>query len=92
VTASDDGKLRLWDVGTRKLIGAPLPGSTTGGTVRFFPNGKQVLGVFPDGTGVVWNVDPAAWKAKACSVANRNLRPDEWKQFLGNRPYQDVCP
>lgn len=51
-----------------------------------------MLGVFPDGTGVVWNVDPAAWKAKACSVANRNLRPDEWKQFLGNRPYQDVCP
>jgi WD40 repeat protein len=27
VTLSDDGRLRLWDVATRKLIGAPLPAS-----------------------------------------------------------------
>jgi hypothetical protein len=74
------------------LIGVPLPGSSSGGVARFFPDGKHVLGVFPDGTGVVWNVDPAAWKAKACSVANRNLTRPEWKQFLGNRAYRDVCP
>ena len=73
VTVSDDGKLRLWDVATRKLIGAPLPGGNTGGWVSFFPDGKHVLGVFRSGTGIVWNVDPAAWKAKVCSVARRNL-------------------
>jgi WD40 repeat protein/DNA-binding SARP family transcriptional activator len=92
VTVSDDGKLRLWDVGTRKLIGAPLPGANIGGWVDFFPDGEHVLGVFESGTGVVWNVDPSAWKAKACSVARRNLTHAEWTEFLGGRSYRNVCP
>ena len=91
-TSTDDGNLRLWDVATRKLIGAPLHGSYTGGTVRFFPDGKHVLGVFGSGTGIVWNVDPAGWKAKACSVAGRNLTRAEWTDFLGRRSYRKVCP
>src|SRR5919204_58564 len=90
VTSNDDGKLRLWDVATRKLIGAPLTVSNTGGQVHFFPDGKQVLGVFASGTGVVWSVDPAAWKAKACSVARRNLTRTEWTEFLGRRSYRTV--
>jgi WD40 repeat protein len=91
VTANGDGQLRLWDVSTRKLIGscrAPTPG----GSVRFFPDGKHVLGVFGSGTGVVWSVDPATWKAKACSVANRELTRAEWAQFLPDRGYRSVCP
>ena len=93
VTLSDDGKLRLWDVATRKLIGAPLPGSTngSGGAVHFFPDGKHVLAVFHSGTGVVWNVDPAAWEAKACSIAHRNLTRAEWAESLGRRSYSNVC-
>jgi WD40 repeat protein len=89
---SDDGKLRLWDVATRTLLGAPLPGSDTGGSVHFFPDGKRVLGIFRSGTGIVWSVDPAAWKAKACRVANRSLTPTEWTEFLGRRSYRNVCP
>ena len=92
VTLSDDGKLRLWDVATRKLIGAALPASNTGGSVHFFPDGKHVLGVFGSGTGIVWSVDPAAWAAKACSIAHRNLTPGEWTEFLGHRQYHKVCP
>ena len=92
VTLSNDGKLRLWDPATRRLIGTPLQGSNTGGWVNFFPDGKHVLGVFQSGTGIVWNVDPAAWKAKACTVAGRNLTRAEWTEFLGGRSYHNVCP
>jgi len=92
VTLSVDGKLRLWDVATRKLIGAALPASNTGGSVHFFPDGKHVLGVFGSGTGIVWSVDPVAWAAKACSIAHRNLTPAEWTEFLGHRRYRNVCP
>jgi hypothetical protein len=90
----DDEKLRLWDVATHKLIGAPLPlpTSNTDGSVHYFPDGKQVLGVFTRGTGVLWSVDPAAWAAKACSIARRNLTPGEWTDFLGHRRYRKVCP
>jgi WD40 repeat protein/DNA-binding SARP family transcriptional activator len=92
VTLSDDGKLRLWDVATRKLIGAPLPVSNTGGSVHFFPDGKHVLGVFGSGAGIVWSVDPADWAAKACNIAHRNLTRAEWAEFLGHRRYANVCP
>jgi WD40 repeat protein/DNA-binding SARP family transcriptional activator len=92
VTLSDDGRLRLWDVATRKLIGAPLRVSNTRGTVHFLPDGKHVLGVFGSGAGIVWSVDPADWAAKACGIAHRNLTPTEWTEFLGNRPYRAVCP
>jgi WD40 repeat protein/DNA-binding SARP family transcriptional activator len=91
-TVGDDGKLRLWDVVTRKLIGAPLPGSTAGGSVHFFPDGKHVLGVFESGQAIIWNVDPLAWEARACSVARRNLSRAEWAEFLGHRGYRHVCP
>jgi WD40 repeat protein len=91
VTSSDDGRLRLWDVETQKLIGAPLPGSTTGGSAEFFPDGKHVLGVFESGTGVVWNVDPVAWKGYACRIANRNLTRAEWNDVLPGHPYRRVC-
>ena len=88
---SSDGKLRLWNVASRRLIGAPLPGSDRGGSVAFLADGTRVLGVFGSGTGVVWNVDPDAWEARACSVARRTLTPDEWRDFLPERPYGRVC-
>jgi WD40 repeat protein len=91
VTSSADGKLRLWDVVTRTLIGAPLAGGNTGGSVHFFPDGKHVLGVFGSGVAIVWNIDPAAWKTKACSVAHRSLTHAEWTEFLGRRSYRNVC-
>jgi WD40 repeat protein len=90
VTMSDDGNLRLWDVATHKLIGAPIPVSTGGGTAEFFPDGTHVLGDFGT-TGVIWNVDPAAWEAQACRIAHRELTRQEWSDFLGQRTYRPVC-
>jgi WD40 repeat protein len=92
MTTSTDGKIRLWDLATDKLIGAPLAGSDTGGWGTFFPNGKQLVAVFPSGTGVVWNVDPASWSTRACRVARRNLTRTEWHDFLPGLPYRKVCP
>jgi WD40 repeat protein len=92
MSTSGEGKLLLWDLASRKLIGAPLPGSNTDGYARFFPDGKHVLGVFDSGAAIVWNVDPAAWRARACRVAGRNLTRAEWAAFLGHRSYRSVCP
>jgi WD40 repeat protein len=92
VTTSSDGKLRLWDLGSRKLVGAPLPGADAAGWGTFFPDGKRVIAVFGSGTGIVWNVNPATWKRTACRVAHRNLTRAEWRNFLPERTYQRVCP
>jgi WD40 repeat protein len=92
VTVSGDGKLRLWDLASGRLIGSPLPGADTGGWGTSFLDGKRTIAVFGDGTGVIWNIDPASWKAQACRVANRNLTPAEWHDFLPQRSYRHVCP
>jgi WD40 repeat protein/DNA-binding SARP family transcriptional activator len=92
VTTSGDGKLRLWDVTSGHLIGAPLPGANTGGWGTSFPDGKHAISVFGDGTGVIWNLDPAAWRAQACRIANGNLTRAEWNDVLPGRAYGRVCP
>lgn len=33
---------------------------------------------------VLWELDPAEWKARACLVAGRNLTSDEWARYLPN--------
>jgi WD40 repeat protein/DNA-binding SARP family transcriptional activator len=91
MTTSSDGKIRLWNLATEKLIGTALPGSNGGGKGTFFPNGKRLIAVFPSGTGIIWNVDPASWNARACKVAGHNLSRTEWRSFLPNVPYRNVC-
>jgi WD40 repeat protein len=92
VTTSGDGNLRLWDVASGRLVGSPLGGADTGGWGTAFPDGQHAISVFFDGTGVVWNLDPAAWRAKACKIANRNLTPGEWHDLLPQRSHRSVCP
>jgi WD40 repeat protein len=92
MTMTGDGAIRLWNLSTEKLIGAPLPGADTGGRGTFFPNGKRLIAVFGSGTGVIWNVDSASWSGWACRVARRNLTSAEWHDFLPNLAYRKVCP
>ena len=91
ITASGDGKLRLWDVSQHKLIGEPLPGTSGGGSVEFFPDGRHVFGMWQSGTGIIWDIDPSDWAARACSVANRTLTRAEWKRFVPDAPYRAIC-
>jgi WD40 repeat protein len=92
MTTSADGRIRLWNLATEKVIGVPLPGSDRGGKGAFFPDGKRLIAVFPSGTGIIWNVDQASWNARACEVAGHNLSRAEWRSFLPGVPYREVCP
>jgi WD40 repeat protein len=91
-TTSGDGNFRLWDVASGKLIGEPLPGADTGGWGLYEPDGKHLIAVFSTGTGMVWNVDPRAWRRHACQIAHRALTVAEWRDLLPHRSYRPVCP
>jgi WD40 repeat protein len=88
---SNDGKLRLWDLTSGKLVGGPLAGVDGTGWGTYFPDGRHVVAAFDSGLGVVWDVDPSAWAAHACRVASRELTRDEWRDVLPERSYRHVC-
>jgi WD40 repeat protein len=37
------------------------------------------------------DVDAHSWMARACRMANRYLTLEEWRQYLGNAPYDPAC-
>ena len=42
---------------------------------------------------ILWDLDPAAWRVRACESAGRNLTKDEWQNFLPEgEPYHATCP
>jgi hypothetical protein len=36
-------------------------------------------------------MDPEAWLAHACEIANRDLTLEEWTTYFGAAPYQETC-
>jgi WD40 repeat protein len=93
VGADAAGNVLLWDVPTRSTIGDPFPGPLAGRTVAaaFTPDGRSVVVISDTGAGWVWNVDQSDWLTRACQVAGRSFTPQEWQQFLPDRPYHATC-
>ncbi len=44
-----------------------------------------------EGSVFSWDLDPRAWLATACRLAGRDLTEQEWRSYLGERPYEPVC-
>jgi WD40 repeat protein/DNA-binding SARP family transcriptional activator len=93
VGADAAGNVLLWDVPTRSTIGDAFPGPLAGRTVAasFTSDGRSVLVVSDTGAGWVWDVDQSDWLQRACAVAGRSFTPQEWQQFLPDRPYHATC-
>jgi WD40 repeat protein len=64
-TADTDGYVRLWDLATRKPVGAPLPADPGGSVneVAFSPDGRLLAAGYGDGDARLWN--PATGQAVA---------------------------
>lgn len=83
LVSGGDTQVRLWDLATRRSVGQPFEGHT-----------EPVLGVAMRGDGlvavssgadkrvIVWDLDLASWPARACRIANRDLRDDDWPRTL----------
>ena len=83
----------LWDAATSQQLGPRLTGHKAMVIgLAFSPDGKTLASVDVEGTIVLWDVDIESWKSRACRIANRNLSCEEWRQYLGDEPYQATCP
>jgi WD40 repeat protein len=85
-----DGGVRLVDVNSAQPIGNPIPTAATPSSGNFTHDGKTLIA---SGKPVqLWDVDPASWEAKACTVAGRNLTQAERARYLpADEPYRASC-
>jgi DNA-binding SARP family transcriptional activator/WD40 repeat protein len=90
-TTSTDGTGRLWDVASRRPIGAALSSRTADPIGAAFIRGGTHLAVMHAREGVVWDVRPASWSRHACTVAGRALTRSEWANALPQHEYAPAC-
>jgi WD40 repeat protein len=91
-TGGSDGTAKLWRTETRQQLGTgfePDPGQW--GTAAFTPDGRYLVVLYDDGSGFLWPTALDAWEEHACKVAGRNLTREEWRRFVGSRPYRSIC-
>ena len=93
-TAGTDGSIRLWDVATQQEIGAPMTADTQPVyTAAFSPDGTTLATAGADGIGRTWDVAfPAKLAQAACAIADVSLTRQQWADYAGTQPFQQVCP
>jgi hypothetical protein len=83
----------VWDVATGQTVGEGFLGTS-------FPSGGTLVnaeGTYAISAGIdhmmLWDLDPAVWRERACEAAGRNLTQEEWATFLPeDEPYNVTCP
>jgi hypothetical protein len=58
----------------------------------FSPDGNRLAVAGVETLAMVWDIDPAAWRRRACAIVGRNLSREEWALYLpGVTPYRATC-
>lgn len=91
VAESRDGKLRMWDIATRRAIGPAMGGHIDWSqSLDLLADDVAMSGGGIDGKAITWTLNPQAWADRACEVAGRNLTRSEWDTYVGGE-YQATC-
>ena len=94
-TTSAFGGTRLWDPATGLGYGDELRGNAIPDSLApaidlpfmglrnsFSPDGKLLAVAGVNELGMLWDVDPAVWRKRACAIVGRNLSREEWELYL----------
>jgi WD40 repeat protein len=93
-TAGGDGSVRIWAVATQQEIGAPMTaGIQPVYAAAFGPGGGTLATAGGDGAARTWDVAfPANLVPAACGIASGSLTRQQWADYAGSQPFQQVCP
>ncbi|WP_346175041.1 DNA-binding protein [Streptomyces cuspidosporus] len=90
--AGDKGTVRLWDTASSRPLGSAL--ITAGDAVRALSFGKDGRTLLVAGEHVPlqrYAVDPDRATAAVCARAGGGLSRAEWKTYIPEVPYREVC-
>jgi WD40 repeat protein len=99
------GGTRLWDPATglgygEELVANARPASLVpsidlpflGLRNAFSPDGKLLAVAGVETLAMLWDVDPAVWRKRACAIVGRNLYREQWRQYLpSGMRYRPTC-
>ncbi len=92
-SAGGDGSARLWDAATQQEIGTPMtagPGPVY--ALAFSPDGATLVTADASGSARLWDVAfPAGLLAAACAIADQSFTRQQWVNYAGAQPFQQVC-
>lgn len=97
VAVAGSGRITyLYDVVQGHVRALPLPtvgaGSARDDPVYLLPGISDELVVLGGSLpGRRYPLDPAAWAARACAAAGRDLTEEEYARYLPDRPYRPTC-
>jgi hypothetical protein len=87
---------QLWDLRAVQPIGAPLPYTYSTSLALRGTGGDAELLKLATAGGVLFvtrqSLDPVALIDRVCQLADRNLKPEEWRRFFPDRDRRDTCP
>ena len=88
-STSDGGRLSYWDARTGALLGSVAV--DVDGSPAFSADNSSLMLAGTEGSVFAWDLAPRSWLATACRLAGRELTEQEWRSYLGERPYVRVC-
>ncbi|GAA2391543.1 hypothetical protein GCM10010420_14670 [Streptomyces glaucosporus] len=90
--AGSQGTLRMWDVASRRPLGAGLATAGDGITsLAFSPDGGTLFAAGRHVPLQRYTVDPDRVAEAACHRAGGTLTRQQWRAYLADVPYRRVC-
>jgi WD40 repeat protein len=96
VVFSPDGEfvavdgLFLFDGTTLEPVARLVSGTGIG--TKFSADNRYLSTITDRGEVLRWDIGVAALVDQACTLAGRNMTPQEWTRYMGAVPYRETCP